>query len=207
MPSRYTQKEPPKQLVFATHNLHKFKEVKNLLPLEIELKSLSDFQYYDEIEETETTLEGNALLKAKGVYNRLGLPCFSDDSGLFVSSLEGAPGVFSARYAGNGKSDEENTALLLKNLDGVEDRSAYFKTVIVLKTEQEYFSFSGEIHGRICTTPRGDQGFGYDPVFIPNGYDKTFAQMDLDTKNKMSHRALALEKLRDFIAKKSPYIF
>lgn len=199
MPSRYSQSSLNNQIVFATHNRHKFTEVSKIFPSRFELKSLTDFNFNNEIEETENSLEGNALLKANYIYNHLGLPCISDDSGLFVHSLEGDPGVYSARYSGIGKSDQEHIQLLLRNLENSRDRSAYFKTVIILKTDREHFEFSGEVHGKISEELKGENGFGYDPVFIPNGYDKTFAELPLNTKNSMSHRAIAVSKLIDFL--------
>ncbi len=199
MPSRYSQSSLNNQIVFATHNRHKFSEVSKIFPPRFELKSLSDFSLNNEIEETEKSLEGNALIKANYVYNHLGLPCFSDDSGLFVNSLNGDPGVYSARYSGIGNSDQEHIQLLLKNLENSSDRSAYFKTIIVLKTDREHFEFSGEVHGKISEELKGENGFGYDPVFIPNGYNKTFAELPSITKNSMSHRAIAVNKLIDFL--------
>lgn len=186
-------------LVFATHNQHKLLEVKKLLPETIRLKSLTDISFTDEIEETADTLEGNALLKARYVYQKTGLNCFADDSGLEVTSLHGAPGVYSARYAGPQKNDQDNMDKLLFELKNKENRSACFKTVIALILNGQEHVFIGQVDGEIISEKRGDQGFGYDPVFVPNGFHQTFAEMSPEEKNAISHRAEAVKKLVSFL--------
>lgn len=186
-------------LVFATHNQHKLLEVKKLLPETIRLKSLTDISFTDEIEETADTLEGNALLKARYIYQKTGLNCFADDSGLEVASLHGAPGVYSARYAGHQKNDQDNMDKLLFELKNKENRSACFKTVIALILNGQEHVFIGQVDGEIISEKRGDQGFGYDPVFVPNGFHQTFAEMSPEEKNAISHRAEAVKKLVSFL--------
>lgn len=186
-------------LVFATHNQHKLLEVKKLLPETIRLKSLTDISFTDEIEETADTLEGNALLKARYIYQKTGLNCFADDSGLEVTSLHGAPGVYSARYAGPQKNDQDNMDKLLFELKNKENRSACFKTVIALILNGQEHVFIGQVDGEIISEKRGDQGFGYDPVFVPNGFHQTFAEMSPEEKNAISHRAEAVKKLVSFL--------
>lgn len=186
-------------LVFATHNQHKLLEVKKLLPETIRLKSLTDISFTDEIEETADTLEGNALLKARYIYQKTGLNCFADDSGLEVASLHGAPGVYSARYAGPQKNDQDNMDKLLCELKNKENRSACFKTVIALILNGQEHVFIGQVDGEIISEKRGDQGFGYDPVFVPNGFHQTFAEMSPEEKNAISHRAEAVKKLVSFL--------
>lgn len=186
-------------LVFATNNHHKLEEIRKITKDSILIRSLNECGFNREIEETKDSLEGNATLKAETVYKETGLPCFADDTGLFVSALDGAPGVFSARFAGEDAKDTDNVSLLLQKLEGTKDRSAYFKTVISLVTQEEQYLFSGVIHGTITERPIGDNGFGYDPVFVPNGYDKTFAQLDSKIKNTISHRAKATAALISFL--------
>lgn len=187
------------QLIFGTHNKNKLKEVKSLIPKTIDLLSLDDLNFFDEIEETESTIEGNALLKAKTIYDQTGINCFADDSGLLVEALGGAPGVFSARYAGEQKNDNDNIDKLLKELSWKENRSAHFKTVMALIIDGKDYLFEGIIHGKIITEKIGTNGFGYDPIFMPDGYIKTFAQLNSETKNSISHRGIALKKLINFI--------
>ncbi len=182
-------------LIFATHNKNKVKEVKSLMPESINLVSLSDIDYTEDIEETASILEGNALLKARVIYLKTGMNCFADDSGLLIDALNGQPGVYSARYAGEQKNDDANMNKVLQELGGTTNRKAHFKTVIALVLEGNEFLFEGIIHGTITLQKQGVNGFGYDPIFMPDGYDHTFAEMDLEAKNKISHRALALEKL------------
>lgn len=185
-------------LIFATHNQHKLLEVKTLLPETILLKSLTDISWTDEIEETANTLEGNALLKARSIYQKTGFNCFADDSGLEVTSLHGAPGVYSARYAGPQKNDQDNMNKLLHELENKTNRSACFKTVIALILDGQEHVFVGQIDGEIISEKRGDKGFGYDPVFVPNGFNQTFAEMTSEEKNAISHRAKAVKKLISF---------
>jgi XTP/dITP diphosphohydrolase len=187
------------KLIFATHNANKLKEVKSLVPTSIELLNLDDINFTAEIEETETTIEGNALLKAKTIYEKTGFNCFADDSGLLVDYLNGAPGVYSARYAGEPKNDENNLQKLLHELKSTENRKAHFKTVMALIVNGKEYLFEGIINGEIINEKRGNHGFGYDPIFIPNGYTKTFAEMDSETKNAISHRGIALQKLLMFL--------
>ncbi len=187
------------QLIFATHNKNKVKEVKSLIPKTIDLLSLDDINLLTEIEETESTIEGNALLKAKTIFEQTGINCFADDSGLLVEALNGAPGVYSARYAGEQKSDEDNIQKLLQTLNNESNRKAHFKTVMALIIDGKDFLFEGIIHGKIITEKIGTNGFGYDPIFIPDGYSETFAQLNSETKNAISHRGIALQKLLEFL--------
>ena len=183
------------KLVFATHNLHKLKEIEALLPEGIELLSLSDIECYEDIAETANTIEGNALIKAKYIKERYQYNVFADDTGLEVLALNNAPGVFSARYAGAEKSDKANIELLLKNMEGKEERKARFKTVIALCLDSKIHTFEGIVEGTISTCPVGQNGFGYDPIFIPEGYKETFAELSAEEKNRISHRGKAFEKL------------
>lgn len=187
------------QLIFATHNKNKIKEVKSLIPKTIDLLSLDDINLLTEIEETASTLEGNALLKAKTIYEKTGTNCFADDSGLLVEALNGAPGVHSARYAGEQKNDEDNIQKLLQNLNSESNRKAHFKTVMALIIDGKDYLFEGIIHGKIITEKIGTNGFGYDPIFRPDGYTETFAQLNSETKNAISHRGIALQKLLEFL--------
>lgn len=187
------------ELVFATHNEYKLEEIRSLLPKNISLKSLFDIGCTEEIPETSETLEGNALLKATYVADRYGLPCFADDTGLEVAALNGAPGVYSARYAGEPKNDARNVEKLLSQLDGQQDRRAQFTTIIALCLGKETYIFKGAIEGIITHIPRGSNGFGYDPVFQPDGMDKTFAELTLMEKNQLSHRARAFSKLINYL--------
>ena len=187
------------KLIFATHNKNKLKEVKSLIPNTIELLSLDDINLLEEIEETATTIEGNALLKAQTIYKQTGINCFADDSGLLVDALDGAPGVYSARYAGEHKSDSDNLEKLLNELLGKDNRNAHFKTIMALIINGKEYLFEGKIEGRIIIEKRGANGFGYDPIFVPDGYKETFAEMSSDLKNVISHRAQAMKKLVEFI--------
>lgn len=187
------------ELVFVTANAHKAAEVQKVVSKAIKIVSLKDINCSDDIEETANTFQGNALLKAKHVYNKYNKNCFADDSGLEVEALNNEPGVFSARYAGVPKSDEKNTAKLLKNLEGIENRKARFRTVIALILDGKEYLFEGIIEGTIAQQPIGTNGFGYDPVFIPAGYTKTFAQMTAEEKNQISHRAIAVSKMNEFL--------
>jgi len=182
-------------LVFATNNPHKAREVEQILGGAYQIKTLKDIGCHEEIEETADTLEGNALLKARYVKERYGYDCFSEDTGLEVTALNGAPGVHTARYAGPGRDPDDNIRLLLHELEGKNDRSARFRTIIALTTAEGEVLLEGICTGRIATAKQGVGGFGYDPVFIPDGYEATFAVLGEEIKNKVSHRAKATAKL------------
>jgi XTP/dITP diphosphohydrolase len=188
------------KLIFASHNEHKTTEIRQLLPPDIQLLSLNDLNYHDEIEESAATLEGNAMLKATHVFTLFKLPCFADDSGLEVEALDNRPGVYSARYAGEPKNDDRNIAKLLDDLKGSTNRSARFRTFITLILPTTTLSFEGIIEGEITHEKKGSNGFGYDPVFQPIESSITFAQMSMEQKNTISHRALALEKMISFLS-------
>jgi XTP/dITP diphosphohydrolase len=190
------------QLVFATHNLHKLEEVKTLLNSNITVLSLKDINYTDEIEENETTLEGNALIKSKTIFKSLQENCFADDSGLLVDALNGEPGVYSARYAGSQKNDNDNMNKLLDKLKDIENRKAQFKTVLALILNEKEYLFEGIVHGVIAHEKKGTQGFGYDPIFIPEGFSKSFAELTSSEKSMISHRSIALKKLITFLQNK-----
>ena len=189
------------ELVFATHNMNKFKEVLLLMPKHIKLLSLNMIRCFDEIEETGITLEENAQLKADFVTKKYGYNCFSDDTGLLVNALNGDPGVHTARYAGKEKDANANMDKLLTNLNSFLDRKAYFKTVIALNIDSEKNQFNGIVEGTIAHKKSGEKGFGYDPIFIPEGYDKTFAELPLSVKNEISHRGRAIQKLIAYLNK------
>lgn len=186
------------RLVFATNNANKIAEVSAMLDKRFELLSLADIGCSADIPETAGTFSGNALQKAGYVKEHYGLDCFADDTGLEVKALDWAPGVYSARYAGNHDS-EANIRKLLAELDGKTDREARFRTVIALIYKGEEYLFEGVVNGHISTEKRGTDGFGYDPVFIPDGYDESFAQLGLEVKNTISHRARAVRQLVDFL--------
>lgn len=169
------------------------------MPQAINLLSLYDIGFNEEIAETAVTIEGNALLKAKTIAGKFNTNCFADDSGLLVDALNGAPGVYSARYAGTQKNDRDNINKLLTELKDVENRKAHFKTVMALVLDGKEFIFEGIVNGRITSDLHGSNGFGYDPVFMPDGFSKTFAEMSLEEKNSISHRKIALKKLLDFL--------
>ena len=189
-----------KKFVFATNNSHKLEEVTAILGEKVELLSMKDIKCDTDIPETADTLEGNALLKARYIFDNYHLDCFADDTGLEVEALNGEPGVYSARYAGGeGHNAEANMQKLLQNMQGVQNRKAQFRTVICLITNGKKHLFEGVVKGEIIKEKRGDSGFGYDPIFMPEGYDKTFAELGNETKNKISHRALAVEKLCRFL--------
>ncbi len=188
-----------KELVFATNNGHKLREIRNILPPEYELLGLEDIGCRQDIPETAKTLEGNADLKALFVYKNFGKDCFADDTGLEVDALGGKPGVFSARYAGEDGNAEKNIDKLLSELRGVENRKARFRTVISLIIQGKIMHFEGIVEGRILEKRKGAEGFGYDPVFLPDGYTESFAEMDLDLKNGISHRGRATRKLIAFL--------
>ncbi len=185
------------QIVFATHNSNKTAEIQKLIGVGFSIKTLDEIGLSQEIPETSNTLEGNALQKSSFVYDKFKCNVFSDDTGLEVFSLKGEPGVYSARYAGEQKNNEQNISLLLKNLKGFTDRSAQFRTVISLFYENNNYMFEGIVKGKIIEKKRGSFGFGYDSIFVPEGYDKTFAEISLEEKNKISHRAIAFRKMFD----------
>lgn len=189
------------KLIFVTHNKHKLIEVAALMPERIELLSLNDINCKDEIKETGLTLEENALLKARYVQRKYHCNCFADDTGLEVEALDGRPGVYSARYAGEKATYNDNAEKLLNVLLGEENRNARFRTVIALLFNGDVHIFEGVINGTITIEKRGEGGFGYDPIFLPNGLDRTFAELDLGEKNKISHRAIALNKLINHLNK------
>jgi XTP/dITP diphosphohydrolase len=190
------------KLIFASHNENKAREIRSLLPTHIELLTLIDLELPEEIPETADTLEGNALLKASFIYERYGLNCFADDTGLEVHALNGAPGVYSARYAGPTKDPQANMDLLLKKLSGIVDRRARFRTSIVLYWNGEQHFFDGIVEGQIAKVRSGADGFGYDPIFIPEKESRTFAEMTIPEKNAKSHRARALQKMIDFLSRR-----
>lgn len=191
------------QLIFASNNQHKIQEVSAILkPLGFNVFGLAQAGIHDEIPETADTIEGNALQKAKYIFEHYDFDCFADDTGLEVEALNNAPGVYSARYAGDHKSDKDNIEKLLAQMQGIENRNARFKTVIALIFNEKEYLFEGIINGKITSQKRGNNGFGYDPVFIPNGFDKTFAEMTPAEKNSISHRALAVKKMADFLSQK-----
>lgn len=183
------------KLVFASNNKNKIQEIRQLLPPNIEVLSLAEIGCTEDIAETADTIEGNAALKADYVTQNYNLPCFADDSGLEVEALNGAPGVYSARYAGEQKDDDDNIQKLLVELKDEKNRNAQFKTVIALNLNDKQLLFTGVIKGKIINEKRGTNGFGYDPVFIANDSDKTFAELTSEEKNKVSHRAKAVEQL------------
>jgi XTP/dITP diphosphohydrolase len=188
------------RLCFASNNAHKLDEIRPLLPAHVELLSLADIGCQEELPETQDTLEGNALQKARYVWDNYGVSCFADDTGLEVVALDGAPGVYSARYAGPQRLAADNVQKLLRELQDQPDRAARFRTVIALVSgAADQWTFSGEVQGHITTEPQGSGGFGYDPVFEPEGLGKTFAQMPLAEKNALSHRARAVAQLAAFL--------
>ena len=189
-------------LVFATNNAHKLEEVRDIIGDRFEIKSLDDIGCHDDIPETADTLQGNALQKARYIKDKFGYDCFADDTGLICSALNGEPGVRSARYANDNDHEydsEANMKLLLKNLSDKNDRSAYFMTVIALIYQGQTYTFNGVVNGVISHEKHGDGGFGYDPIFVPEGYDKTFAELGNEIKNTISHRARAVAKLDEFL--------
>jgi XTP/dITP diphosphohydrolase len=190
------------KLVFATNNLHKIEEISDLLGDSFILKSLKDLEIYEEIPEDFHTLEENALFKARFINKLTGMNVFADDTGLEIDALNGRPGVHSARFAGPGKNFEANIDKVLLLMAGTKDRRARFRTVIALIMNGSEYLFEGKVEGNILTERRGKQGFGYDPVFVPDGKNKTFAEMNLDEKNTISHRAIAFIKLKEFLAGK-----
>lgn len=187
------------ELIFATNNIHKLTEIQSLIGDNFILKSLKQIGCTEDIPETAPTLEGNALLKAQYIFNRYGKNCFADDTGLEIEALDGRPGVFSARYATDGHDFEANIDKVLEELADAENRKARFRTVIALILDGSVHYFEGIVEGEIIAVRKGIKGFGYDPVFLPYGYNLTFAEMTLEEKNKISHRARAVNKLVDFL--------
>ncbi len=187
------------KILFVTQNHNKLAEIKKMLPKSINLYGLSDISFQGDIDEPYSTLEENALHKANFIYKRYNINCFADDTGLEVDALSGMPGALSARYAGKQKSDADNIQKLLKALNGKTNRQARFKTVIALILNGKEYIFEGAVKGNIISAPLGNNGFGYDPIFVPQGSSKTFAEMSLQEKNKISHRYLAIEKLSRFL--------
>ena len=187
------------ELIFATHNQNKVKEISAILPSIIKLKSLNDLNFTNQIPETSKTLKGNALIKARTIFNEFQRDCFADDTGLEVEALNGAPGVYSARYAGNRKRDEDNIYKLLKELRNHDNTKAQFRTVIALIYNHKEFIFEGIIKGKIIKEIKGGNGFGYDPIFQPENHLLSFAELSTEKKNKISHRAIAFRKLIDFL--------
>lgn len=188
-----------KQIVFATHNLHKLAEIQPLMPAGLEVISLDQIGCVEAIAETATTLEGNAQIKADYIWKFFRYDCFADDTGLEVDALDGAPGVYSARFAGPECRAEANMAKLLTLMKGETSRTARFRTVIALILGGNLYNFEGIVEGEILQNPRGEEGFGYDPIFQPDGYELTFAEMTLEEKNKISHRGRAIQKLCAFL--------
>jgi XTP/dITP diphosphohydrolase len=187
------------KIVFATNNKHKLRELQQILGNKFELLSLDDIKCFKEIPETSPTIEENSMEKVEYVYNKFKTDCFADDTGLEIETLDGRPGVYSARYAGDEKNMDKNIKKILSELQYTDNRNARFKTVVSLILNGEKYQFEGIINGEIIKEKKGTSGFGYDPVFVPNGYDITFAEMDAKLKNKISHRGIAVRKLVDFL--------
>ena len=189
------------KLIFASSNKNKFIEVEKIIPKNIKLGNLIELHFFEEIPEKEDTIEGNATFKANYINSKFNVNVFADDTGLEVQALDGKPGVHSARYAGNECNSEKNITKLLKELKNIKNRKARFKTIIALVLNKKSYQFEGIINGEILLSKKGKNGFGYDPIFKPDGYQKSFAELSIDVKNKISHRALAINKLIDFIKK------
>lgn len=187
------------KLVFATANQNKAKEIQSLIPDSIEILSLNDINCLEEIPETQATIEGNATQKAFYVYEKYNYNCFADDTGLEIEALNGKPGVLSARYAGDAKDANDNMDKVLSEMEAITNRKARFKTVISLVISGKEVQFEGVVNGTILREKRGDSGFGYDPIFLPDGSDRSFAEMELSEKNKTSHRAKAVNKLVEYL--------
>lgn len=188
-----------KSFVFATNNAHKLEEVRAILGEQLQVLSLKEIGCTADIPETADTLEGNALLKARYIWNHYHCNCFADDTGLEVEALNGAPGIYSARYAGDGHDSEANMQKLLQELKDVENRNARFRTAFALIIDGKEYLFEGIVKGEIIREKRGNTGFGYDPIFVPEGYTETFAQLGNEIKNHISHRAKATQKLCEFL--------
>ncbi len=189
-----------KELVFVTNNPHKLSEIRQILGSYCTIRSLSDIGFQGDIEETEPDLEGNALLKARHIHDRYGFDCFADDTGLEVDALDGAPGVYSARYAGEQATYQDNVLKMLDAMTGKENRKACFRTVIALILDRREYLFEGRVEGEILAETRGNTGFGYDPIFRPLESARSFAEMSADEKNAISHRGRATQKLQAFLA-------
>lgn len=187
------------KIVFATNNVHKLKEIRQVLGDNFEIVSLNDLGFSGDIPETQNTLEGNASQKAQFIYDKYNLNCFADDTGLEVEALNGEPGAFAARYAGENPTFDDNMNKLLDNLKYCSNRKARFRTVISLILEGKEYQFEGIVDGEILSEKTGEEGFGYDPVFKPSGFNQSFAEMDSSTKNKISHRGRAVKKLEKFL--------
>lgn len=187
------------KLVFATNNAHKLEEIRQILGDDFDILSLKDIHFFDEIPEERDTLEGNASQKAFHIYDRFHINCFADDTGLEIEALDGRPGVYSARYAGPGCSFEDNMNKVLREMEGQSKRKACFRTVISLIVDGKEVQFEGRVDGHISTERKGSQGFGYDPIFVPEGYEQSFAEMDAATKNAISHRGRAVQKLVKYL--------
>ncbi len=192
----------PPALVFATHNAHKLAEVQAMLGAGFLLKSLNDIGFEEDIDETGSTFQANAHLKSKAIFDRFGLNCFADDSGLVVDALHGEPGIYSARYSGS-RDPKTNLELVLQKMEGHQERSAHFVSIISLIWEGDNYFFEGRVEGSIIEKSRGLAGFGYDPIFIPKGYDLTFAEMEATEKNRISHRSLAMQQMLEFLKQQS----
>ena len=189
------------KLVFATNNQHKLEEVTKIISNDFELLSLKDINSFEDIPETQDTIEGNASQKAFYIYEKYNLNCFADDTGIEIEALNGEPGVYSARYAGENCSFEDNVQKVLKKLQEKSNRKAQFKTIISLIIEGQEYQFEGIIKGTILKEKKGNSGFGYDPIFQPEGYNETFAELPSDEKNRISHRGIATKKLAEFLKK------
>ena len=188
-----------KKLVFATNNQHKLEEAREITSGRFQLLSLSDIDCHDDIPETAPTLEGNALIKARWIHDRYGLDCFADDTGLMVDALDGEPGVRSARYAGEGHDSQANMRKLLENMEDKENRAAHFSTAVALILDGREYLFEGRVEGTIARTPAGENGFGYDPVFVADETGRRFAEMTSEEKNAISHRGRAMRALAEFL--------
>lgn len=191
------------ELIFVTNNQHKLKEIRSIINADIRILSLAEIGFYGEIEEDADTIEGNASLKSWFIYRHYGKDCFADDTGLEIEALNGRPGVKSARYAGDDCIPENNIRKVLRELEGEKNRKARFKTVISLIAGGKEIQFEGTVEGIILESKRGNDGFGYDPVFLPDGYDRSFAEMPEDEKNAISHRGRAVRKLIDYLTREA----
>jgi XTP/dITP diphosphohydrolase len=191
------------KLVFASHNQNKVNEIKSLLQETFDIVSLTDIGFLEEIPEIGLTLDENSQIKARTIYEKTGFFCFADDTGLEIEALNFEPGVYSARYAGEEKNDSENLQKVLTKLNGIPNRNARFRTVITLIIEHKEYCFEGIVEGKIILEKRGDYGFGYDPIFVPENESKTFAEMQMEEKNKFSHRARAFQKMIHFLKSKT----
>ena len=189
------------RLLFGTNNQNKLQEIRQILSEKYEVLSLKDLGKDIDVEETEPTLEGNAILKAKAFFEHSGIPCFSDDTGLEVEALDGRPGVYSARYAGENCSYQDNVNKMLSEMTGKTNRVAHFRTVIAFYDGNQILTFDGIAEGEITEEQKGEGGFGYDPIFLPKGYSKTFSELPADEKNRISHRGKAVRKFADYILK------